>query len=292
MSSKWINDLWNYQAPAESEARFRTALAKTEAGSERWLELMTQIARAQGLQYNFAAAHATLDEVQQALDPAQRRATIRYWLERGRVHNSSGQPAQASSFFRQAWEAAQAVGEDFLAVDAAHMLGIVEPSEERLAWNLQALALAEASADPEARQWLGSLYNNIGWTYHDLGRDGEALAIFEKALAWREAAGQPTETRIARWCVARILRTLNRVQEALVIQQQLRQQLAVSGETDGYVDEELGECLLVLGRPTDAAPHFARAHELLSQDPWLVANEPARLARLQALGSGCEFGRG
>ncbi len=57
-------------------------------------------------------------------------------------------------------------------------------------------------------------------------------------------------------------------------------------DEDGYVSEELGECLLALGRADEARPHFQRAYTLLSQDIWLAANEPDRLARLHRFGSG------
>ena len=50
------------------------------------------------------------------------------------------------------------------------------------------------------------------------------------------------------------------------------------------MDEELGECLLGLGRAADARPHFTLAYARLSQDPWLAEREPERLARLQRLG--------
>ena len=52
--------------------------------------------------------------------------------------------------------------------------------------------------NPHAKKWLGSLYNNIGWTYHDLQQYEAALAIFQKALVWRATTqGQPRETQIA-----------------------------------------------------------------------------------------------
>jgi hypothetical protein len=58
-----------------------------------------------------------------------------------------------------------------------------------------------------------------------------------------------------------------------------------AGTSDGYVREEIGECLLALGREAEARPHFARAWSLLSRNPWLAASEPARLERLRTLGS-------
>jgi tetratricopeptide (TPR) repeat protein len=199
-------------------------------------------------------------------------------LERGRVFNSSKSADQARPLFLRAWEIASTAGQDFYAIDAAHMLGIVEPPDAQPAWNLKALALAEKSAEPRARKWLGSLYNNIGWTYHDQGQVEQALATFEKALAWRMEQGQEREIRIARWCVARALRSLGRLDEALTIQREL-----ASGDHDGYVDEEIAECLLTLGQGEETRPYFAAAYEKLSSDRWLAENEPARLARLKSL---------
>jgi tetratricopeptide (TPR) repeat protein len=280
-----FDELWDYNQPAESEARFRQVLAEQVSDSPTYVELLTQLARAQGLQRKFDDAHQTLDVAERLLHADWQRAHLRYRLERGRVFNSAHNQEQARALFQQAWEKAQATGEDFYAVDAAHMLAIVAQPNERLAWNLRALDLAERSSVPRTRRWLGSLYNNIGWTYHDLGQDEEALRIFQKAVAWREAGNQPLEVRIARWCVARILRSLASVEEAFVLQQHVAEEWAAHGEDDGYVFEELGECLLALNRPDEAAPYFARAYEKLSQDPWLADNERARLDRLKALGS-------
>ncbi len=54
-------------------------------------------------------------------------------------------------------------------------------------------------------------------------------------------------------------------------------------EQDGYVFEEIGECLLLLNKNEEAKPYFAKAYEYLSKDKWLVDNEPERLERLKEL---------
>jgi hypothetical protein len=59
---------------------------------------------------------------------------------------------------------------------------------------------------------------------------------------------------------------------------------SLGGESDGYVCEEIGECLLALGRADEAQPHVARAYELLAGDPSL-ADDRARLGRLRSLGA-------
>ena len=278
-----FDQLWDYDHPADTEQKFRAVLeaARASANAVYYGELLTQIARAQGLQRKFDEAHRILDEVEMTLtgDPKRSRLRIRYLLERGRVLNSSRHPDRARPLFWQAWKLARTAGEDFYAVDAAHMLGIVGSPEVGLDWNEKALALAEQSADPKTRKWLGSLYNNMGWTHHDAGRYAEALELFEKALKFRQAQGMEQPIRIAKWCVARCLRSLGRVNEALVKQRALE----AEGEGD-YVFEEIGECLLSLGLESEAQPYFAKAYSTLSKDPWLAESEPARLERLKQLG--------
>lgn len=197
--------------------------------------------------------------------------------------NSGGSPAEARPQFQAAWDAAREQHDDGLAVDAAHMMAIVEDGETGRKWNVRALELAESSQEPEARRWRASLLNNQGWDAYDAGEYDTALGLFERALAARRETGSSEgQVRIARWCVAKVLRAVGRPEEALA------EQMALAGELiepEGFNQEELGECLLALGRSDEARPHFATAYRLLSQDPWLTDSEPERLARLERLGA-------
>ena len=270
-----LAELWDFDQPDVSEQRFRGALA-TASGSDA-LVLRTQIARALGLQRRFADAAAELDAMPDSEDPLV--LTYRE-LERGRVLNSSGDPDAARPHFIAALDHAEAGGLDYLAADAAHMMAIIEPGEAQIPWAERALAIADASADPRARRWFGSVSHNLGWTLHGLGRYEEALAVWERALAFRAEQGDPKPLHVAQWTVGRGLRSLGRNEEALAIQRDL----AGKVESDGYVQEEMGELMLAMGRPDDAKPHFARAYEVLRQDQWLADNEAPRLARLAELG--------
>lgn len=321
-----FDELWNFRDPAGSEREFRNLLPAARASGRTALlaQLLTQLARTEGLQRRFDDAHATLDEAERliaestanaiqlsspagstdtlastgvpaasdAAVPPPRSvdsmpvARVRLLLERGRVYNSSGRPEAARALFAEALERARALAQDFYAVDAAHMLGIVDKGEASLRWNQEAIGLAEASRDPKANNWLGSLYNNTGWGCHDLGRFAEALAWHEKNLAWHQDHQKEKEAGIARWCIARTLRSLGRVDEALQRQQELLAEHAQRGTSDGFVHEEIAECLLLLGRAAEARPHCAAAHAALSHDAWLVANEAARLERLKSLAGG------
>jgi tetratricopeptide (TPR) repeat protein len=282
-----FNELWDFNDPAATEVKFRELLPQAESSGDTsyHLQLLTQIARTLGLQMKFEEAHELLDGVEVKLTDDLPVVRIRYLLERGRVFNSSGKPEASKNLFLEAWELASEVGEDFYAVDAAHMMGIVEAPERQLDWNLKAMMAAESSKVERARKWLGSLYNNIGWTYHELGNYEKALDLFTRGYEWRKEQGQALETRIAKWTIARALRSLERLDEALAMQQELLEEWKEAGEEDGYVYEEIGECLLALGKKEESKPHFRRAHELLSEDPWLAKNEAERLERLKELGT-------
>ena len=83
--------------------------------------------------------------------------------------------------------------------------------------------------------------------------------------------------------MAKGLRALGRVDEALSIQQALHHVYEVEENPDGYVYEELAECLLLLNQKNEAASYFRLAYDLLSQDEWLMKHEADRLARLRSL---------
>jgi len=282
-----FDQLWDYNQPAETEKRFRELLLEAEKSGDKsyHAQLLTQIARTQGLQRHFDSAHKTLDAVQAMLTDDLTTARIRYLLERGRVFNSSQKRDQAYPLFLQAWELAQSAGEDSYAVDAAHMIAIVESApDQQLEWNLKALKLAESSSQSAAQKWLGSLYNNIGWTYHDSGEYEKALEIFQKALQWREQKGDAQTIFIARWCIGRTLRSLGRIDEALTVQRGLLKEIEAGAPSDGYVYEELGELLLLKNAP-EAPRYFQLAYAELAGDAWFAANESARLERLKTLGN-------
>ena len=280
-----FDSLWDYDHPDASERKFRELLpsALDSRDFPYLTQLLTQIARAEGLQRKFQDAHETLDRVEKGLDKTDDKTRVRYLLERGRVFNSSGKRDEARPLFSQALDLAVKTKDNFNAVDAAHMIAIAEPTEKQLQWNLKALDLAENSADEKARKWKGSLYNNIGWTYFEQEQYEESLLMFEKAQEFQEQQGDPTKIMIAKWCVAKTLRMMDHTEEALEMQRDLYEQYQAAGRRSGYVYEEIAECLTVMGQEQEAQGWFAAAYEELSKDPRL-ADEQDRLNRLKELG--------
>lgn len=283
-----LDEAWNFRAPAESETNFRALITQYENADcpSLALEARTQLARALGLQRRFADGHEVLDGVDTARAAGMQRVQVRALLERGRLVNSAGQAENSIPLFEQAFTAAQSAGLEYLAVDAAHMLGIVSTPDLAIGWHERAMQLAETAEDPKTKRWLGPLYNNLAWTYSDLGQHDKALALFEKDIALRERAGQRFEASIARWSKGHTLRKLGQVEAALALQRSLLDHPDRQGNAaEGYTHEEIGECLLVLGDADGAAAHFAKAYERLSVDPWLQENEAERLERMLRLSS-------
>ncbi len=283
-----LYDLWDYGDPAATAVKFRNILpqAKSSGNVGYTIELLTQIARTESLQGRFAEAHVLLDEAAEMLTSNLPIPQIRIWLERGRSYHSAGETETAVSLFRQAYELGQKTGgaADFYTIDAAHMLGFAtSTNDEQLEWNLLALKLTEETAVSRAQKWRGSLLNNIGWTYHDRAEFQQALAIFEEAYEWQKkyAQDKPERVSIAKWCVGRTYRSLGRYEDAFTLQKELAAENArLNTPPDGFVSEEIGECLLALGQAAEARPYFAQAYKLLSEMGWIAEDRLVRLKEL------------
>jgi len=281
-----FDTLWDYNKPAETYEKFKAILDKTDlSGNETFVaQLYTQLARTQGLQRKWDEAYAYLDKAKALLSLADKVSEVRYLLEIGRTYNSSGKREEAYNMFVKAWELGKEIGAEGYATDAGHMLAIASDTPEgTLDWNLKTVAYAKVSDDPVAQKWLGSLYNNLGWTYFDAGDHEKALKIFRQALVEREKQDNPENIRIAKWCIARVLRELGQVDDALDIQLHLLAEHQKNNTRDQYVAEELALCYAKLGDTTNASTYAKQAHALMSKDTWMVENEPHRLDALKAL---------
>ena len=226
-------DLWDFDDPVASEERFRAAAVGDDSAV-----MLSQVARALGLQERYDEAHAVLDEV--AANPrSSAEVQVRLHLERGRLLRSAGDTGAAETEFDVAAVRARSAGLEALHIDALHMQALVADPVDAQMLNEQALALAAVADDPRARDWDASLLNNLGMLHVDAGRLDQALEAFEDALAARERIGVPADVRVARWMVAWTLRLLGRTHEALAMQRELKAELEAAGATDEYVDQEL-----------------------------------------------------
>jgi tetratricopeptide (TPR) repeat protein len=204
LEQKTLDDLWTFDDPALSEARFRDAMQDPRFDRFERSELATQLGRAIGLQGRYEEADALLDAIDTEEEPT---LAVRVLLERGRLLNSSGHPAMAVPLLEQAAELGDHLGEDFLTVDALHMLAIADSGHQE-SWTRSALEYASAVDDPRTKRWMVSLHNNLGWALHDDGRRTEALVEFQLAEQWAERVGTPQQQRWAREAIAECEKSL------------------------------------------------------------------------------------
>jgi tetratricopeptide (TPR) repeat protein len=197
ITQELLDELWDFGDPAESERRFAAeATSQAHTDAER-AELITQQARALGLQERFAAGRALLESLGQASDAAVR---TRVKLEGGRLLNSAGNAGEAVTEFDAAATLAQSSGLLFLEIDALHMLAVADKVRSR-DWAAAAIDRAQAAPDDRTRRWLVSLYNNLGCSYSEADDLDQALAAFLQAQDWAERVGTEQQRTWAREAV-------------------------------------------------------------------------------------------
>src|SRR5262245_9069154 len=154
---------WDFDDLEASEQRFREQLER-ETSDDGRAEVLTQLARVEGLRGNFAEGDLLLDEAAPNATSDGVRALVD--LERGRLRRSSGDPEAALPLFEAAFAGAEAAGEDFVAGDAAHMAALAARDRDGfVGWTRRGIELAEEREG--ASYWLGPLLNNLGWEYYE-----------------------------------------------------------------------------------------------------------------------------
>lgn len=279
-----LRPLWDFDDLEASEGRLRAALAE-EASAEGRAELLTQLARIEGLRGDFEAGEQLVEEAD-GLASDGGVAAARVDLERGRLRRSSGDREAALPLFESAFAKAIGAGEWFIAADAAHMAALAAQDRDGFfEWTTRGIALGEEYE--EASYWAGPLLNNLGWEHHEAGELEPALAAFEQALRVRERDPDDEDgIALARYAVGKTLRGLGRANEAIPLLEQAVEWAAGEGKPDGWYHEELAEEYAAAGRDDDAREQSRRAIPLLEAADASFADGSDRKARLLALAGG------
>ena len=279
-----LRALWDFDDLEASEARLRAQLAD-EPSAEGRAEVLTQLARVEGLRGAFADGERLVREAE-SLAGTSLVAAARIRLERGRILRSSGNAADALPLFESAFAIAVEAGEPFIAGDAAHMAALAASDRESYcSWTERGVELARSGDD--ARYWLGPLLNNLGWEHYEAGEYPEALEAFRQALAAREE--DPSNAHgiaLARYAVGKALRALGRSDEAIRLLEQAVGQARADGKPDGWYHEELAEEYAAVGRSEDARVQAQLAIPLLEQADPSFSEDADRSTRLRVLAGG------
>jgi tetratricopeptide (TPR) repeat protein len=277
-----LRALWDFDDLDASEARLREQLAREGSGTGQ-AEVLTQLARVEGLRGAFEEGERLIDEAESlaGTDPVAR---ARIDLERGRLRRSSGNTAAALPLFERAFDTAREARELFVAVDATHMAALAASGDEGFAtWTNRGVELADG-AEPSVRYWLGPLLNNLGWHRFEKGEYDGALAAFEGALEVREREPENRQAvELALYGVGKTLRALSRADEALPLLERATASASMDGRADGWLHEELAESYAALGRKAEAQEHAERALALLPDADPEFDGDSERAARLRRM---------
>ena len=277
-----LRPLWDFGDLDASESRFTERLDAEEDDGMR-AELLTQLARVDGLRGDFEQGEERLREAE-TLASSSPRAGIRIDLERGRLLNSSGSPEAALPLFVRATEAAEERGELFIAADSAHMAAIAASNARGAA--RAGHGAASRSRSPGTAAATGS------------GRCSTTSA----GTSTRRASTRPRSRRSSRrsridWKIRTTARrspsgaTASRRRNRRSDGTRRRRSSSSSrspgreaeGAPDGWYHEALAESAAALGRADEAQHNAELALSLLPEADPSFAEDDERVGRLREL---------
>lgn len=289
-----FDDLWGLGDPMIVEKKLQELLPQAKALKDHsiYLQILSQIALAQAVQQKFDSAHKILNDAEALLTPDHALAKVRILLERGRVYQQAEKISEARTYFERSFDLSKERNFDYHTINAAHMIAIVEDkTADKIKWNQLALNLALKTSDQRASLWLGPLFNNLGRNYLEEKQFDKALSAFQKALEYREKEAYVPNILFAKWAVARALRSLDRLDDALDIQNVLAKELEALAKDrkveapaemvalmHGFVYEELAEIYHAKAKKCASI-----AYEDLCNNPMFTKYEKQRLKRLKTL---------
>jgi len=194
-----ITELVDASNPVSMESQLLEILpaARKAERPDYLVELLSQLARARVQQKRLDPAKANLDEAEALLAANEEAEMLRpraiWLLETGRYLRymlllERGKAKllmpRMTATLEEAYDAARAAGDDYVAVDAAHLLGKIGTSENELDWYLKAIRLARDSQQPRVDSWFGVLYETATRKAYRLGRYEQALELSQAGFAW------------------------------------------------------------------------------------------------------------
>ena len=133
-----LRPLWEFDDLDASERRFEDQLTRETSGAGR-AEVLTQLARVQGLRGRFAEGDRLIDQAQ-ALSDGSAAVEARIQMERGRLRNSSGDAGEYEAAL-EAFQRALASRERY-----PEMPALIQHAKEAVAEALRALGREEEAS--------------------------------------------------------------------------------------------------------------------------------------------------
>jgi len=232
-----------------------------------------------------------LEKAEARADASRPLGWSRFLGVRGRFEWKAEENEQATATFREMFDYCRENELWSRAVDAAHMVALTGDRDERFEWAKLGIEMAERG---DLTGWLGPLWNNLGWDYHDEGRYDEALAALTRAREYHYLSESALPKLIADYAVAHVKRKLGRLEEAEAEMSAVFEwanRLHSDGNEEaiewmGFGRWELGEIAVANGRLGDGLgllEHALTELEQAGMPNWDAADWEKRNARLDEL---------
>ena len=194
------------------------------------------------------------------------------WRETAlKTHELNPVVESAAKTFREMYAYCEAHGLHERAVDAANMMSIVGSGDEKIDWGLKGIESAEKG---NLTNWLGPLWNNLGWNYDDIGDNKKALEALKTAREYHYKNEKIIPRLAADWGVGMQFRKTGQVDSARAIIAEMSSK-AESVYTDkptpehaewvGLAWREMGEIELISDGKAKALEYFRKAKSKLEE---------------------------
>ena len=275
VSSKLVaegDDLFKARSYAEATEKYLEAVpAAEEEGEEVTLvEALSQAARGYLAQGKKEEGRPWLERAETVASDKEPKGWSRYIGVKGRFEWKDDKLQEATATFTDMYDYCLRHKLHERAVDAAHMVAITAGHEEQIVWARKGIEAAEAG---KLDGWLGPLWNNLGWTYDEMGQFQESLEALKKAREYHHKVGDEHAKLVADWSVGHAYRKLEQLDTALKWLQPVLEWAEKRYATDrnpdtaewvGHSCNELGEVAIAQGNLEGGLKYLERARDELT----------------------------
>lgn len=246
-------------------------LAEQEGNNSNYTEACAQVARMHSIAGEFEKGRPWLKRAKEAASEDEPKGWSRYLGVRGRFEwQDQKDNEKARRTFIEMYEYCRKHELFRRELDAAHMVAIVAPKDEQIAWSLKAIDAAEKADD---QGWLAVLWNNLGWTYDENDMVEKSLVALINAQKYHYADGSAHSRLVADFGVAHALRRNGKLVAAREMLADARERAgerhrdepenAERGEWVGWGHKYEGDLLMDEGKPGEALEHYRKARPYL-----------------------------
>lgn len=171
---------------ALEKAKIALQLARADASCAQLVTCLGLAARMYSVNGDWETGRSLVKEAGEKTSIELGRPHLRYLWTLGRYAWHDEKIDKARNTYKEMLELANQQQRYRDAVDATHMLALIEPEKsDQVKWALEGIKAAEASGE---EGWLGPLWNNLGWTYDEMGEHEKALEALLKARKYHQSS--------------------------------------------------------------------------------------------------------